>query len=190
MLVASLREAKMPKQRDQFGVPDPRWEHHVVVESESPLRFHFSTVDDLYQQIERFTLNETVPEKVRKQFDLALNLYVYHWFVYDFVTLAEQQAYAAVEAALRYRYREDLGDPNAKGTLKKLLDHAISKGWLNSLEYEFPMPGTPTGKYSTIEMIRMLRNTLAHGEFHLMQAGSYDSLAYCHRIINRLFPAK
>jgi hypothetical protein len=180
----------MPKPKDQFGAPDPRWEHHVVVESENPFRMHYSDVDDLYQQIEKFKLHERVPEKVRAQFDLALNLYLYHWFVYDFVTVAEQQAYAAVEAALRYRYREELGDPTAKAVFKKLLDYAIAKGWLNGPEYEFPMPGTPTGKFSILEMIRMLRNKLAHGDFHLMQAGSYDSLEYCHQIINGLFPQK
>ena len=180
----------MPRPREQFGTADPRWEHHVVVESENPLRFHFSSVDDLYQQIEPFTLTEHVPEKVRMQFDLALDLYIHHWFVYDFVTLAEQQAYAAVEAALRHRYREELGDPTAKAMLKKLLDHALEKGWLNGPEYEFEMPGTATGKFSILEMIRMMRNSLAHGEFHLMQAGSYDSLEYCQQIINALFPSK
>ncbi len=134
-------------------------------------------------------MNETVPEPVRKQFDLALNLYLYHWFVYDFVTLAEQQVYAALEAALRHRYRQELGDPSAKAMLKKLLDYAIEKRWLNGPEYEFEMPGTASGKMSILDMIRMLRNRLAHGEFHLMQAGSYDSLEYCHQIINALFPA-
>jgi len=178
----------MPKSKDEFIAPDPRWDNHVIIESQDPFRFRFSGVDDLFQQIEKFTLNEGVPVKVQSQFDLALNLYLYHWFVYDFVTLAEQQAYAALEAALRHRYREETGDQNAKPMLKKLLDHAIAKGWLNGPEYEFPMPGTPSGKFSILEMIRMLRNNLAHGNFHLMQAGSYDALEYCREIINGLFP--
>src|ERR1700685_4222513 len=103
----AVSEAHMPKPRDQFGAPDPRWENHVIIDSEAPLRFHRSDVDDLYRQIEKLRLSESVPEKVGKQFDLALNLYLYHWYVYEFVTLAEQQAYVAVEAALRHRYRQD-----------------------------------------------------------------------------------
>ena len=167
---------------------DPRWANHIVVNNATG-QLRFSGVSDLYDQIEKFTLNDAVPENVRQQFDLALNLYLYHWLVYDFVTLAEQQAYAAMEAALRHRYREETGEVTAKPTLKKLLDHAIANCWLNGLEYEFPMPGTPAGKFSILEMIRMLRNNLAHGHFHLMQAGSYDALEYCHEIINGLFPA-
>lgn len=179
----------MPKPIDKYGHPDPRWEHHVVVESQDPFRFHFSNVNDLYEQIAKFKLHDTVPEKVRAQFDLALNLYLYHWFVYDFVTLAEQQAYSAMEAALKYRYREDIGDPSAKATLAPLLDHALKKGWLNAADFQIPFPGTPTGTISLLDIIRRLRNDLAHGDFHLMQAGSYDSLEWCHDIINVLFPA-
>jgi len=177
----------MAKPKDQFTAADPRWENHVVF-NQATSQMHFTNVNDLYEQIEKFSLNERVPENVRKQFDLALNLYLYHWFVYDFVTLAEQQAYAAVEAALRHRYREETGDPTAKPMLKQLLDHAVAKGWLNGPKYEFPVPGTSDGKFSILEMIRMLRNNLAHGNFHLMQAGSYDALEYCHEIINGLFP--
>jgi len=180
----------VPKSIEKYGHPDPRWEHHVVIDSESPLRFHHSSVTDLYQQIEKFKLNATVPEKVRAQFDLALNLYLYHWFVYDFVTVAEQQAYGALEAALKHRYRQETRDPTAKPMLKKLLDHAIDKGWLNGPEFEIPFPGTPTGKISLLSIILQLRNNLAHGDFHLMQAGSYDSLEWCHEIINSLFPVR
>jgi hypothetical protein len=178
----------MPKPIDKYGHPDPRWENHVVVESQDPFRFHFSRVEDLYQQIEKFKLNDTVPENVRAQFDLALNLYLYHWFVYDFVTLAEQQAYAAMEAALKHRYREHRGDPVAKATLAPLLDYALKMGWFNAADYQIPFEGGATGTISLLDIIRRLRNDLAHGDFHLMQAGSYDSMEWCHEIINVLFP--
>jgi len=99
----------MPKPIDRYGHPDPRWEHHVVVESQDPFRFHFSSVNDLYEQIAKFNLHDAVPEKVRAQFDLALNLYLYHWFVYEFVTLAEQQAYSAMEAGAAAGLRPEKG---------------------------------------------------------------------------------
>jgi hypothetical protein len=180
----------MPKPIDTYGHPDPRWDNHVVVDSKEPFHFHFSGVEDLYQQTEKFKLHDTVPQKVRAQFDLALNLYLYHWFVYDFVTVAEQQAYSAMEAALKHRYREDLGDSTAKATLAPLLDYALKKGWLNAADYQLPFEGTPTGSISLLDIIRRLRNDLAHGDFHLMQAGSYNSLEWCHDIINVLFPDK
>jgi hypothetical protein len=69
-----------------------------------------------------------------------------------------------------------------------LLDYALKKGWLNEADFQIPFPGTPTGTISLLEIIRRLRNDLAHGDFHLMQAGSYDSLEWCHDIINVLFP--
>ena len=47
-----------------------------------------------------------VPKGVRLHFDTARNLYLYAWFVYRFHVVAEQQALATLELALRSRLRE------------------------------------------------------------------------------------
>jgi hypothetical protein len=48
-----------------------------------------------------------VPKNVRLHFDTARNLYLYAWFVYRFHVVAEQQALATLELALRLRLREE-----------------------------------------------------------------------------------
>jgi hypothetical protein len=178
----------MPKPIEQFHQPDERWANIVTKHDQEAGILHLGRLSDLYDQITQYTFSGSVPEKVRAQFDLALNLYLHHWYVYDFVTMAEQQAYAALETALRHRYRSETGDSQAKPALGNLLEYAIAHKWVNGPEFEFDAPWHPKSKFSELEMMRMMRNNLAHGEFHLMAGSSYSALETCHYIITALFP--
>lgn len=61
------------------------------------------TLDDRYQAISEFVLNESVPHDVRVHFETAKNLYLYAWFVYRFFPVAEKHVLATLEFALRER---------------------------------------------------------------------------------------
>src|SRR5436190_107077 len=59
---------------------------------------------DLHASVAGATFkSESVPEEVRSVFATAQNLIVYSWFVYGFAVVAEFQAAAALELALRLR---------------------------------------------------------------------------------------
>jgi hypothetical protein len=178
----------MLKPLDTFYEADPRFAN--VVQSFDPETriLRFMTPRGLHEAVSPLVLDEAVPEKVRHQFNLALNVYLYSWFVYDFATVAEQQAYSALEAALRHRYHQETGKAPDKPGLKGLLDFATARGWLTASDFEFPMAGAPSGKFSGLEMLRMLRNNLAHGQFHLWPGGSHSALKTCHFIISSLYP--
>jgi hypothetical protein len=83
--------------------------------------------------------------------------------------------YAALEAALKYRYRVETGNVEAKMMLSNLIEHAIAHKWLNAAEFEFPVAWMPDGKFSELDMIRRMRNDLAHGQLHLGVGGSFSA---------------
>lgn len=62
------------------------------------------TTDSLQQLFRNWEVRETVPEDVRKQFEVAHKLFVYGYFVYDFYTVASFVSILAVESALIYRF--------------------------------------------------------------------------------------
>ena len=81
--------------------PDRRTETIAAIRSDgsvSPV-----TLDDRYNAIREFVLNESVPHDVRVHFETAKNLYLYAWFVYRFFPVAEKHVLATLEFALRER---------------------------------------------------------------------------------------
>jgi hypothetical protein len=64
---------------------------------------HLSSLTDQYEAVTDFRLNASVPEDISVHFETAKNLYLYAWFVYRFYPVAEQQAFATLEFALRVR---------------------------------------------------------------------------------------
>jgi hypothetical protein len=63
-------------------------------------------------------------------------LYVYSWFVWRFLPVAELYGYAALENALRLRCAQENSFPKTRNkknvyNLASLLRHALSLGWIN-----------------------------------------------------------
>lgn len=85
---------------DRLSTPDARMRHFVIAEAGS---FRSISQDDRHLSIASFELRPEVPREVRVHFDTARNLYLYAWFVYRFHVIAEQQALASLEMALRLR---------------------------------------------------------------------------------------
>jgi hypothetical protein len=57
------------------------------------------TLEDHYSRVRVFSLSESVPDKIQTHFEVAKNLLLYSWFVHNFISPAEMQAYASVEYA-------------------------------------------------------------------------------------------
>lgn len=93
----------MLKARDSLLSADPRNDAIVcdnVTGERRPMR-----IEDLHDLVGGLMLNPAVPKDIREHFDTARSAFVYSWFDYSFVTLAEQHAYAVLEMALRDRIR-------------------------------------------------------------------------------------
>ena len=113
-------------------------------------------VRDCHRPLESILVMDAVPEAVRKQFDIARDLMLYGWFVYEFYTVAVQQAYACLEFGLREACKKVNNGENPCEKKKGLACY-ITWAEKNGL--------IPAGKYH--EELRLfvpaLRNSIGHG---------------------------
>lgn len=92
------------------------------------------TLEDQHAAVGSFLLNATVPERIAIHFETAKNLYLYAWFVFRFYPVAEQQAFATLEFALRERQSDFVSAYKAKHRqdrepgLGALLRNAVQSG--------------------------------------------------------------
>ncbi len=146
-------------------------------------------ITDLYDLVEPLTLSPSVPADIREQFDKARHAFIYSWFAYDLVSLAEQQGYQTLELALREKLPDDerkKADEKRWG-LGKLLERAVAHRWLVRADFESPPQYQGGPKICFLDVIAMFRNELAHGSRNLFPNGSLVMLQLCVDILNRLF---
>jgi hypothetical protein len=199
------------KPLSEILLPDPRFAILKIGKENERRPFEPA---DLHRRLCLTKLNSKVPEDVRTQFQTALNLMLYAWFVFEFHTVAEQQAYGALELALRLRFPQAVRTIKKRGTqivipwtLGPLLRLAVNEGaidpetlpaWERANEnrrfYEksssLPPVRTPTANEwfeNLIESIPTSRNHLAHGNPQLYWEGSFWKVEFCADLINALF---
>jgi len=116
------------KPLDQIILPDVRQQSWGHLKPDGTIRK--VQLADLHHRMSGVTVNSSAPQDVRTAFDTARNLFLYSWFVYRFVTVAELQAYAALEFALGRRIEIDKLS-EVRG-LARRFDLAIKRGWLRA----------------------------------------------------------
>jgi hypothetical protein len=174
--------------RDKADIlkPDPRFGHMVrgISPQFGPIPI---TIQDMYGDVEKFTLREPLPEEVRQQFDIGRNAYVYSYFEYDLMTLAEMRAFASFELAIRSRATKEQSGLKPKTPLQLAINHARARGWLKDEDFGF----IPTGAKPLpfIDAMVMQRNHLMHGNPYLYQNGTLTAFQFCYDAITRLFPS-
>lgn len=113
-------------------------------------------IRDYHTQLEALRVTDVVPEAVREQFDVARNLMLYGWFVYEFYTVASNHALACLEYGLREACQIVNGGMNPcakKPGLRCYLKKATKLGLI------------PAGKYhdKLDFLLSSVRNSIAHG---------------------------
>jgi hypothetical protein len=160
----------MLKSLDQIMEPDTRNLHAFGLSLE---HFHLS--------MDKLALAPPVPDSVQASWDRARHLWVYAWFVYDFFILAEFQAIATLELALRERLGPQAPNGKAWGGLQLLLKEAEGQGLLPVNATAGPMPLTT--------LLRHIRNNHGHGTADVhTPAMTLPILECCHELIETLFP--
>lgn len=112
--------------------PDPRSQKVDFITRE-PLLIAYE-----HDKITAITLHAGVPRNIWAQFETSRNLYLYAWYVYRFYPLAEHQAYACLELALRERYEAEVTAISKTKTkdilhnLKSLLEYAVANEHLKN----------------------------------------------------------
>jgi len=105
--------------------PDVRHEAFVIFD-EKIGKHRRKTLEDHHAYISDINLHPGVPEDMRIHFETTKNLLLYSWHVYRFIPIAEFHAAASLEFALKEKT-----DGKIRG-LKKLIEHAISQGWVKN----------------------------------------------------------
>ena len=156
------------KNINEITSPDGRTTNFVIINRETGQKREFR-ICDLHEEVELITLDDTVPEAVRSEFNVARNLCLYSWYCYSFHSVACFKAYSTIEMALRIR----LDKPDeAMCNLRPMLDEALSKGILQD-------------KLAP-ETIPYLRNLTAHGS-PMNGPWSVQMLRRCAEVINQIF---
>lgn len=178
----------MLKPIDQILSSDTRFTNMVGGFDETGA-IRMMSIVDLYALVEPLQLNPAVPADIHEQFDKARYAFIYSWFAYDLVSLAEQQGYQTLELALREKLpaSERKKAEEKRWGLGKLLERAVAHGWLERADFE-AAPQYPGGsKICFLDVIARMRNELAHGSRNLFPNGSLEMLRLCVGILNRLF---
>lgn len=190
-------------------LPDPRFQGLVFESNSRPFE-----LADMHQRLSEITLNPTLPADVRLQFETSRNLMLYAWFVFEFQTIAELQAYAALELALRLRFPEAKREVRRKGSvhvvpfgLSPLLKMVVKEGLIvpsklpawervqARRKWHEERSGISLGRPLSVsewqdallDAIPNLRNNLAHGNPSLSLFDSLHALELCADLINALF---
>ncbi|MHB8390864.1 MAG: hypothetical protein ACYDBH_15005 [Acidobacteriaceae bacterium] len=114
------------------------------------------SVGDYYTALASLVLTDSVPEDICTQFDVARDLMLYGWFVYEFYTVAGQQALACLEFGLREACKIVNGgmNPCEKRTgLRCYLKEAEKRGLISAGKYHEELS----------RLVSQVRNSLAHG---------------------------
>ncbi|MDF1868743.1 MAG: hypothetical protein P1U70_28215 [Saprospiraceae bacterium] len=141
------------------------------------------TLEKLYDAINLVNINESVPESVISQFNVAKNLAIYTWYSYSFHQISELKAYSCVEMALRAKFGKN------KNGFKGLIKKSVSEGLIVDEGFIHNNSNLVNNKYSETlaDIIPHLRNELAHGSTTL-HPNSAATLQWCADFINQLYP--
>ncbi|MBW7992378.1 MAG: hypothetical protein FVQ84_20510 [Planctomycetes bacterium] len=193
----------------EIAKPDPRSEHWAIIDPDMG-KLRMIKIEDIYSQLEKLELHTGVPKQVRTHFDTTRNLFLYSWFVYRFMPVAEWHASASLELALKIKSNEK------KKGLRKLIELAIENGWIknegvsvwksakqsyeqrkvmmeeffNQIKSETTQVYNSEFDYDYIEVLKdtipPIRNVYAHGK-NFLHGGAYLQLQIVSDFINQLF---
>ena len=132
-----ITDAELLRTPQNVLMADPRT-LHLAARDTIANKLKSVDIEIQHSNIVQFVLNETVPADIIIHFETAKNCYLYAWFVFRFYQVAEQQAYATLELALRERFPEFVqkivqkSKFNVPPSLSSLLKHAQHKNVLRN----------------------------------------------------------
>ena len=144
-----------------------------------------------HEALSEVTLNDEVPEDIRGQFNVAKNMGLYCYFFYALAPEVQLKTYTIIELALRLK-AEQAGISEQKNRplmLKKLLTHAVDKGWVTDSGFRHIDNPNSANEWcrSMVKVICSLRNSQAHGST-LLVPDFYHHICVCADFLNQLYP--
>lgn len=160
----------MLKPLEEVLRPDPRYAAMMV---ETAAGWRPITLADHHKLVAAVRLTSAAPGDIRQMFSRATSCALYAWFDYELTPLAEQQAFATLEPALRRYFGVE------ESSLWNLVERAVSKGL-----FEPALGGVPLQR-----ALATMRNELAHGSINFGTPGmALTMISYVSQLIGRLYP--
>jgi len=140
------------------------------------LHLHLSTIE----------MNETVPEEIVGQFNIAKNMALYSYYCYSLAPEVRLKTYTVIEYALKKK----IGSKKTIG-LKKLLKEAVKNNWIVDSGFRHISSPSESNEYceSLIEVLPSLRNDSAHGTT-MLSPDFITHIEICADLVNQLFQLK
>ncbi len=140
------------------------------------------TLKYIYEKVESIELIDNVPEKIKSEFNIAKNLYVYSYYSYPFKTVSDLKSISTLEYALRTFYNIK----DKREGLRKLLNRAISEGKIIYLDSNDEKK-TIKEQIFRAKFLSISRNNLAHGSSNLYLPTDNKIITVCGNCINQLY---
>lgn len=173
----------MWKDRDAVLMPDDRYTKFMSQNDEKLGVIRPIEITDIYDDVAHLEPPSFIPQDVTRQFNISRSVYLYSWFDYEMVTLAEQHAYTVVEMGIKVRAEmEKIALP--QGGMSRSLDFAVKQGWFVEEDFHY---GSPANPKSFRDFYVQSRNKLMHGEPHLSPQFSVMMMEFSLRLLKKLF---
>lgn len=159
--------------------PDPRFTRMAVADARKGIRQ--ITFDDHYGAIDAIQIAQTVPSNVRGAFDRSRSCFLYAWFAYELMVVAEAQALAGLELALKERLAPPPPGKKRPQGLGGRLSAAVDQGLL--------APPKPTADQpDRYFIVKTIRDELAHGSEDIHSPTmALDVIRLCAELIAELY---
>lgn len=139
-------------------------------------RSRHPTGEERLEELLEPRLSEHVPEDVQRLFEVARGAMAYGYFFYPLYSLAHEQLYRVLEAAVTHKWKA-IGGPARKARLADKIDWLIERGVVQEQDRQL------------WHELRSLRNIASHPELQSISTPGQaaGALARTARHINQLF---
>jgi len=175
------------KKIEEITLPDRRNNHIVVINPQTGQQRNCQ-FEDIYRQVKSIELNETVPENVRSQFNVARNIALYSWFCYPFHMVSELKTFSTLEMALKIKLKQENNDSIGLFDLivMSVKRNLIKDKHFSHIREHLTDPESTSYVEQLPELISNFRNDYAHGSMTLYD-GPIMNLRICADFINQIF---
>lgn len=143
------------------------------------------SLEGMHEYLANEILNETVPNQIKGQFNVAKNMALYSYFFYALAPEVQLKTYTVIEHALRIRT-----NPKKTMMLKALINHAVSQRWISDSGFRHIVNPSSDNDWckSMVDVMPNLRNSKAHGSTMLV-GDCLHHISSCTDFVNQLFPS-
>lgn len=157
-------------------------ERHILL---GQIRGRIFDKNSLHAAVSAIEINESAPDEIRSQFNVARNLALYSYYCYSFAPVVQAATFTIIEFALKIK-----DGSTDRQMLKRLLKKAVDNDWICDSGFRHLKNPSANNEYcrSLVELIPCMRNDFAHGTNQLTPH-FMDHLSICADFVNQLFPA-